>query len=160
MNCRKAQKWLSLYSGGDLPIRKSRKIEIHIQNCGSCGRELQAFQKSLNTARNLMRDSSVLGSQAAWDRALVRAQAPRSRDRVLFSVKPVWTYAALAVLAAALTFLVVKPLPDLESYSLNQAVSASASSQDVISMTLVSKETGLKVQWFLNRNFSLKEDSE
>lgn len=158
MNCRKAQKWLPLYSGKDLPIRKSRKMEIHIQNCGSCRRELQAYQKSLEAARKLLQSSSMFGSQSAWDRALVRAQAPTSGDRVPLSLKPVWTYAALAALAAALTFLVVKPLPDLESYSLNLAASASA--QDVISMTLVSKETGLKVQWFLNKNFSLKEDSE
>ncbi len=158
MNCRKARKWLPLYSGGDLPKRKSRKMEAHIRNCGSCRRELQIFQESLDTVRKLMRDSSVPGSRAAWDRALDRAQAPTSSVRVSFSLKPVWTYASVAALAALLTFLVVKPFPDLESGS--QVSQSSASGQDVISMTLVSKETGLKVQWFLNRNFSLKEDSE
>ncbi len=168
MNCRKVQKWLPLYSGGDLPLRMSRKMEIHIRNCGTCRRELLDFQKSLEAARNLMKDASVLGSQAFWERALVRAQAPTSVNRARHSFKPVWTYAALAALAAVLTFLVVKPLPDLETYagsripatSGSQSLQPSSSRQDVISMTLVSKETGLKVQWFLNRNFSLKEDSE
>ncbi len=168
MNCRKTQKWLPLYSGGDLPARKSRKMDAHIQDCRTCRRELLAFQKSLEAACNLIRDASVPGGPAAWDRALARAQELTSGGRALLSFKPVWTYAAMAALAAVLTFLVIKPLPDLETYSLSKipaasgsgSIESSASRQDVISMTLISKETGLKVQWFLNRNFSLKEDTE
>ncbi len=158
MNCRKAQKWLPLYSGGDLPLHKARKMETHIRNCRSCRQELRACRQSIEAARKLMRRVSVLGSQPAWDRALSRALTPTSADRVRLSLRPAWNYAAMALLAALLTFLVVKPLPDLESYSRNREASASA--QDVISITLVSQETGLKVQWFLNRKFSLKEDSE
>jgi len=32
--------------------------------------------------------------------------------------------------------------------------------QEVVEMTLVSRETGLKVKWFLNKNFNLEENTE
>jgi hypothetical protein len=58
--------------------------------------------------------------------------------------------------AAALTVLVVRP-----SFVPSQAPgSAEPDSQDVVAVTLVSRDTGLKVQWFFNRNFNLKEDTE
>ena len=64
-------------------------------------------------------------------------------------------------MAAVLSFLVVRPLPEQESLrGPFSAVSPESPSQDIVSMTLVSQETGLKIQWFLNRNFKLKEDSE
>jgi hypothetical protein len=64
----------------------------------------------------------------------------------------------MAVLAAALTVWITRPLPDAGDPG--PLLTASAPAQDVVSMTLVSKESGLKVQWFLNRNFNLKEDTE
>jgi hypothetical protein len=30
--------------------------------------------------------------------------------------------------------------------------------QEVVSMTMVSKETGLKIVWFFNKNFNLEEN--
>jgi hypothetical protein len=33
-----------------------------------------------------------------------------------------------------------------------------AEKQEVISMTIVSKETGLKIVWFFNKNFNLEEN--
>jgi hypothetical protein len=64
-------------------------------------------------------------------------------------------------MAAVLSFLVLKPMPETDSLrGPLTAFSLSSPSQDIVSMTLVSKETGLKVQWFLNRNFKLEEDSE
>jgi hypothetical protein len=67
----------------------------------------------------------------------------------------------MALMAAALTFLVVRPLPESDTLGGPLAAAASASpSQDIVTLTLVSQESGLKVQWFLNRNFKLKEKSE
>jgi hypothetical protein len=65
----------------------------------------------------------------------------------------------MAFLAASLTFLVVKPLPESDAQP-GPLTAAASPSQEIVSLTLVSQESGLKVQWFLNRNFKLKEDSE
>lgn len=48
----------------------------------------------------------------------------------------------------------------LESEALNASLIRSKDSQDVLSMTLVSQETGLKVYWTLNRNFEWKEEEK
>jgi hypothetical protein len=103
-------------------------------------------------------------AENTWLRAVSRAVAsesgPEKAGRLL-SFRPSWAYAAMALMAASLTFLVVKPLPQSFTQPGPLAAAASASpSQEIVSLTLVSKESGLKVQWFLNRNFKLKEDSE
>jgi hypothetical protein len=79
-------------------------------------------------------------------------------------LRPVWAYALLALLAAGLSYLVLVPLPEGDArraalYIPSQDRAASHD-QDIVSITFVSRESGLKVQWFFNRHFNLKEDIE
>lgn len=48
----------------------------------------------------------------------------------------------------------------IESETLVAALAEGKESQDVVSMTLVSQETGLKVHWTLNRNFEWKVEEK
>jgi hypothetical protein len=48
----------------------------------------------------------------------------------------------------------------VESETLLADSAQAKESQDIVSMTLVSQETGLKVHWTFNRNFELKEEAK
>ena len=48
----------------------------------------------------------------------------------------------------------------VESETLIADSAQAKESQDIVSMTLVSQETGLKVHWTFNRNFELKEEAK
>ena len=81
--------------------------------------------------------------------------------------KKAWAYALMAVLAVALTLLfvirpsIIQKQRGLESEKVTQAQLFRSfrdkPDQDVISMTMVSKETGLKIVWFFNKNFELED---
>jgi len=163
MNCRKLHKLLPLLAGDDLPERRMKRIESHLSGCEDCRRELEILKQRIQAARIWLQQEELEWSDPAWRRALREAAAPapaRADPWKPWPFRPLWAYAAMALLAAALTLWVVKPLPEKEGTLSQLAAEASAPSQEIVSMTLVSRETGLEVQWFLNKNFKLKEDSE
>lgn len=41
MKCQKANKYLSLFAGDDLPVRKKKAIEFHLESCAACAAELK-----------------------------------------------------------------------------------------------------------------------
>jgi hypothetical protein len=63
----------------------------------------------------------------------------------------------MAVCAVVLTLFVVRPSFIEEGTGSGEGMLAQ---QEVISMTMVSQETGLKIVWFFNKNFELKEIEE
>jgi hypothetical protein len=74
-----------------------------------------------------------------------------------------WRYATQIVFfigLAALFFWDVRPKPSGPPVFENvvSAVDEKSRSQDVISMTLVSQESGLRVHWYFNKNFDWKEE--
>lgn len=176
MNCRKFVRWLPLYAGGDLSPRRSFRVEGHLRRCESCRQEAAAFREGLEEIRRELHSLSHVWREPAWRRAVIRAAGSRrlgTGTRRAGSLRDVWAYALLALLAVGLSYLVLAPLPEGDALRAAFAAStrdgaasgghslASASrDQDIVSMTLISSETGLKVQWFLNRNFKLQEDIE
>ena len=164
MTCRRIRNKLALHAGGDLPPSKARSVERHLQTCEACRQEFVSYVQSLRQTQEWFDLAVPPWPEVSWRRAVSRAVTSGSRPEQAarsLSFRPAWAYAAMALMAASLTFLVVKPLP--ESFTQPGPLTAAASaspSQEIVSLTLVSQESGLKVQWFLNRNFQLKEDSE
>ena len=164
MNCRPVRKRLALHAGGDLKPVMARRVEAHLQACEACRQEFALYKQSLRQTREWFDQAEPSWTEGVWRRAVGRAVTsgprPVQGGRSL-SYRTAWAYTAMALMAAALTFLVIRPLPLSDAQRGPLAAAASVSpSQDIVSLTLVSQESGLKVQWFLNRNFKLKEDSE
>lgn len=161
MNCRKVRKFLPLHAGGDLPPRRAARLEVHLGGCADCRQELE----SLKAARARLREAAAAEplpgwSEAEWKALMARATAARieRRPRALVT-RPKWALAAgtvgVALLAVALLVTGVfktapAPAPGL----------AGGGVQDVLSVTLVSPDTGLQVVWVFNRNFDLKGEYE
>ena len=174
MNCRKVKRQLSLYIGEDLSSRRQQAIEGHLRSCEACQNEHSHYLRAVAQTRQWLQQQEIRWDESAWKQAATGA-VPREVDpgRALrpWPFKPAVAYALMIFLAAGLTLLVVRPafvpseIPGeiLQTAGITDPGSLSRTgpgSQDVVAMTLVSRETGLKVQWFLNRNFNLKEDTE
>jgi len=109
--------------------------------------------------------------ESDWQQALQRAikdKKPKVTSLAPWPFKKAWAYSLIGMLAVALAlFIIIRPSIiqkkmglGSEKFTQEQAQlfrsSPEESEQEVVSMTLVSKETGLKIVWFLNKNFELE----
>ena len=103
---------------------------------------------------------------AEWRALLDKAASQRPEPPLALpapSPRFAWRYATLILFfigLAAVFFWNVRPKPSgpLVSENAASARDEESGSQDVISMTLVSQESGLRVHWYFNKNFDWKEE--
>ncbi|HOI44503.1 MAG TPA: hypothetical protein PLX50_02685 [Candidatus Aminicenantes bacterium] len=169
MNCRKARKSLALFAGDDLPREKSSKIAAHVEHCPSCRRELAEYRRALAKARELAVEEKEVASwpESEWA-VFIKKAIPGKPAQKAFGerLKPVWLWVPAFALVLTVGLLVLGRIPlsrpegqaraarDVRAE--NQGGNGPGglpAGQDVVAMTLVSQETGLKVVWFLHKNF-------
>jgi hypothetical protein len=149
-------------------------VKEHLEACGSCRREYSHLRQAVGQTRQWLQQQAPEWDEIAWQQAVKQA-VPENLEpgRVLrpWPFKPAVAYVLMVFFAAALTLLVVRPsfIPSRIPGEIAQSTDfqdpsglsvSDPDSQDVVAMTLVSRETGLKVQWFFSRNYNLKEDTE
>lgn len=211
----KVKKSLALLAGGDLPVRKGRKLLAHIDVCPFCRRELEEYKSALTRIRSAAGDEGAGDwTEADWKALMARVTAGKDgRARPAWRARPRWVVTSAVVAAAVLVaaaFLLrpavfrsktapavpgpavaakreAKPAPErpetqpparqeIKKEPLIQpeylaksgrkippsgsAASRSAAAQDVLSVHMVSRETGLQVVWFFNKNFEWRGDGK
>jgi len=167
MTCRRAKKLIPLFAGDDLRPRLTAAVREHIDSCPSCWRELREYRLALARAKAAAKEEGVPEwSDGEW-RALmarVRPAARETKPAVVFT-RPRW--AAASVLGAVIGLAVLsvlfrdgRPGPRPDSGAAAMATAEADRGQDVISVTMVSPESGLQVVWFLDKNFDWKGDKE
>ncbi len=159
MNCRKMKRWLALYIGEDLSPRRQQAVQEHLRSCTVCQNQQARYLDAVGQARRWLQRQELTWNETEWKQAVERAVSKeKDTGKVLlpWPFKPVAAYVLMVFFAAALTVLVVS-----SSFVPWQAPGiAVQDSQDVVAVILVSRDSGLKVQWFFNRNFNLEEDTE
>lgn len=109
MRCRKAQKFISLAVDGELDVRRTARLERHLQGCQACRDLLEDF-------RGLAAAASELGapepSEAVWTRIRARLTAPEGRPaaegiRTWARPHSLWLSPALRYAGAAALALVI-----------------------------------------------------
>ncbi|MFC2156396.1 anti-sigma factor family protein [Acidobacteriota bacterium] len=168
--CRRVRKWLPLYIGEELAPGRLRATALHLQTCRECAAELESYRVTLDRAKTLLSQDNEVWEESDWNRMVSRAiHSPRESATPLapwpYRNLPAW----LTMTAAALFlgFIIVSPVSVSKILSLSADRIAEYRSQplwesekkpvqDVVSMTLVSQETGLKIVWFFNKNFDLE----
>jgi hypothetical protein len=171
MTCRKALKLLPLFAGDDLGPRRTQAVRAHVDACPACRRELEELREALARFKAAAKDERVPDwSEGEWKALMVRATGATPRGgkqkaawggRVL---QPRW--AAASVLGAliglaVLSVLFQRPGPGPEERPEPLLALADAGrAQDVVSMTMVSQETGLQIVWFLDKNFDYEGEQE
>lgn len=162
MKCKTIRRNLPLYIGGELAKKKRDKVEAHIQVCGECQQELAIYKDSVSAIKAWVKQEQKEWQEDSWVKAvnLATREEPESKKALWpWPYKPVWAYAFMVVFLIAFSVFLLKPFPFGEEV-LSLPEMAEASQQDIVSVTLVSKETGFQVQWFFNRNYNLEEEIE
>jgi anti-sigma factor RsiW len=165
MNCARVRRVLALLAGGDLPEKKARKLRVHLERCPGCRKEWDAYRAAFETVKGLAGAEEVRDwDEAEWRRMLWRitAASPEPR-RNFFGLSPARALAVGLAFAAAVLGLNIltnrlavgpPPRPSLQA---DARAGAPGNGQDVLTMTWVSPETGLKIVWFFNKNLTWED---
>jgi predicted anti-sigma-YlaC factor YlaD len=161
MNCKKIRMYLPLYVGADLSPKKDKEVRAHLDTCDECQKEYEAYVRSVKTAKKWLNGSEVAWGEGEWRRTFRSVAAEKSKSLPGFAPWPFkkgWAFAAMAVVMVVFVFFITRPLYLGVDDFPGQAVLSKRHPQDVVSMTMVSKDSGLKVVWILNKNFNLEEN--
>lgn len=165
MTCRKIRHLMPLAAGGDLGPRRARAFRAHVDACPDCREELEAYRATLRALRTAAKGEGVPDwTEGEWKALMVRATASAEQggEAVAAGRPAPWPRWAAASAAGVLVGLVVLgvllrgPVAGPEG----RVAAAAVREQDVVSLTMVSQETGLQIVWFFDRNFDYKGENE
>lgn len=169
MKCKKVKKWLPLLAGLDLSQKEIFDIKIHLERCSRCQQEYESYLLSVGKIKEWLAKSKMDWKDSEWQTAIrktIEERPARVSPLVPWPFKRSWAFALMAVSVIVLTLFVVRPYRDgfgegketeYVSWGIPSEVSTDKPQQQVVSMTWVSKETGLKIAWFFNKDFDFKE---
>ncbi len=168
MNCKRVQKLLPLFVGEDLSPRKMSEVRIHLDKCSACLKEYETYEMSLIQTKRLLVRERKDWEDKEWELAIQRAvidKPTRVSSLMPWPYKKSWAYALMALLVVVLTFFVIRSA-NVDIDEQTGTVTSKAPSgilvkepqQQVVSLTMVSSETGLKMAWFFNRDFNFEEE--
>ena len=172
MTCRKIRQLVPLAAGGDLRPRQAAAFRAHVDACPECRRELEAFRKALGAIRGEARAAGgAAWGEGEWTALMSRVregaagERPRAADGAGTALRWRWAAAsALGVLAAsAILYMMFLPGPVPGRKTAPDGpgtVAGRAEPQEVLTMTLVSPETGLQIVWFFDRNFDYEGEQK
>lgn len=158
MKCRKVRLRIPLLLDGNIDMKKRAALENHLKGCPSCREEYRSMASSLSAVAEGLREHRPEWDEPEWRRVVRNAVSEKRPDstRGFSSLKPKkWSLAAAAVFAFLLIVFLSVPL--FKGTPAEQAAGTRAGEQDMVSMTMVSKETGLQIVWVFNKNFSLED---
>ncbi len=172
MTCRWTKKHLPLLAGNDLSQNKALKVKAHLERCPDCRKESEEIVAALAAAKGLARQEALRDwADAEWRQMLrfvTAADVERRPWTVRLVQKPAFAFGLALLIFAAGALWLEKRLPlrpeergalQARSQTTAQRPEESAG-QDVLSLTIVSQETGLKIVWFFNKNFEWKENPQ
>lgn len=166
MTCRKVRQLMPLAAGDDLGPRRARAFRAHLEACPGCRNEFESLRAALGAFRRTAKEERAPDWTAGeWKALMVRATAGGREEREAKegagrpAAWPRW--AAASALGALLGLVVLSvlfrgpvPGPERRTGSGSRAVEAAGpKEQDVVSVTLVSQETGLQIVWFFDKTF-------
>jgi predicted anti-sigma-YlaC factor YlaD len=170
MRCRKTRRLLPLLAGSELDKTKKDAVQSHLSKCSRCQAEYEKYVYLVQETRKWLLEDSATWEEDEWQQVLQNATRPGPARRSSFIPWPfenVWAFVLMVCVALILVILVARP-PIVERIGMKSARISSIDQkewdrqkqqgqQDVVSLTMVSRETGLKIVWFFNKNFDLEE---
>jgi len=169
VRCKKAKRLLPLFVGGDLSREKSSAVRTHLKKCDTCQQEYQSYVLCLDKTKEWLSQEKKDFQDQEWQSAIRRSieeRPARLSPLIPWPFKKSWAYTLMAVLIVVITLFVVRPFRNGFRQETGMSAVSEAPSrilleearQKVVSMTLVSRETGLKIAWFFNKDFDFKEE--
>ncbi len=168
MNCKRVQKLLPLFVGEDLSAEKMSEVKIHLDTCRACLKEYKTYEVSLTQTKGLLARERKDWEDEEWELAVQRAvidKPARVSSLMPWPYKKSWAFALMALLVVVLTLFVIRPANiDIDEQTgivtskTPSGILAKEPQQQVVSLTMISSETGLKVAWFFNKDFDFEEE--
>jgi len=157
MTCRKALKLMPLAAGEDLRPRRARAFRAHVEACPGCRKELEALRAALEAYRTAAKEEGGPDwTEGEWKALMVRATG---QGRAVPRQLPRWAVASgMGALLGLVVLSVLFKTPGTrpERTTAGAAIPgepAAPREQDVVSVTMVSQETGLQIVWFFDKTF-------
>lgn len=171
MKCRKVQRLLPLLAGSELPESKIPSVRSHMEECSRCRKDYEKYALLVSQTRGWFAENRAEWQEQEWQRAVkaaIEQGAEKKTAMVPWPFPKAWAYALMAAVMLLITVLIVRP-PVVEKIGLVPGYTDMArmekpggmeevGRQEVVSMTMVSRETGLKIVWVFNKNFDLEEN--
>lgn len=177
MNCQKVKRWLPLSVGKDLPLSRMRAVDRHLARCPWCREDYERLKLALEQTKEWLSADAADWKEPEWQDIIRKAREVGKKSTVRQSVVPilapwpfrkVWAYSLMAAAGLILSWLIWGPSIRMRETSVRaeaplqqqksiQMAAQQEIPQDIVSMTLISKETGLKINWFFNKNFKWEE---
>jgi anti-sigma factor RsiW len=172
MTCRWIKKYLPLLVGGELSPKRALKVKAHLERCPCCREEVEEISAALRAAKGMAQEETLRDwTDSEWRQMLTSVTATpieRKPWGARLVQKPAFAFGLALLLFAAGALWLQQKLPwrSEERGVLQTRPQAAAqrsgesAGQDVLSMTIVSQETGLKIVWFFNKNFEWRENPQ
>lgn len=159
MKCRKVTHLIPLLAGSDLPAKTIAKVQNHLQYCRSCQKEYTEYQGIIQQTREWLAQERKDWEEAEWKKTVQAAIEKADEKRswlVPWPFKRGWAFVLMTASAILLSLLVLHPSLVKDKMRGIVSVSAVESRPEIVSMQLVSKETGLKISWFFHKDLKLE----
>ena len=159
MNCQKVIRLIPLYAGLDLPTKTKAAVQAHLQNCLSCQQEYSEYKSIIQQTREWWAQERKDWGEAEWKKNVqtaVEKAEEKQRWLVPWPFKKGWAFVLMTASAILLSFLVLHPSFVKDNLGRTPTLSALESQSEIVSMKIVSKETGLKINWFFHKDLILE----
>jgi hypothetical protein len=162
MRCQKIRRLLPLLAGDELPEKQMAKVKEHLKGCLPCREEYEKYVLLVRNTRRWLDENRVGWEEQEWRDIVQNAVNQGTKRKSVLVPWPFprgWAYALMAgVMLLIATFIVRPPFVEHNGLTPKLGDEGEAKKQEVVSMTMVSKETGLKIVWFLDKNFDLEDN--
>ncbi len=170
MKCKRVQRLIPLIAGDEISGSKASMIRSHLHRCPYCRGEYEKYVLLVQRTRRWLAEDRLSWEEGEWQQTLKKIMSEKETRRPSIVPWPFpkgWAFALMAGVVLLITAFIVRP-PFVEKIGLKpryadearmEVLKAKEESepQEVVSMTMVSKETGLKIVWIFNKNFDLEE---
>ena len=159
MKCRKVTAFIPLLAGSDLPVRKAKKVQHHLQDCPRCNKEYTEYLSILQQTRDWLAQDKRNWGEAEWKQTIQRAIKEgegRQPWLVPWPFKRGWAFVLMSASAVLLSIFILHPSLVKDKMGTAQILSTVESQPEIVSMRFISKETGLKINWFFHKDLKLE----
>ena len=128
-----------------------------MQTCAACRKEYDLQVSSLKVTRSWLNADRVDWNESEWKDLIHRAvgkKAGTAPSRSIRIGRRIWAYAAALVLIVGMSLLVSLPWDRVPETKTLEA----RNDQEIVSMTFIAQDTGVRINWFFNKNFKLEDN--
>jgi len=160
--CKRVRRLLPLLVGDDLPEPKAAALRSHLEGCAACRQEYDKYLFAHRQTGAWLGKERRDWQEADWRRAVhgaVNRAVPRGSLAVIRPfVRKTWAYAAGLLAVVMLGVLLLLPRFGGKQAGTKPGITTGpGADQEVVAVTIVSPKSGLKINWFLNKNFEWED---